>query len=284
MNDTNGAVRIPTSGARPAPFDVRDFARTAQGSLRASLDLDAVAGLPAAAARTLRTLAVLEGATMAHLRNVLVTPTHKDARVTAFLVSWAYEKYWIADALHLIADAAAPAGASTAESAPRAPARETGRGPIRRALAGFGQGPDVVGAHLALGFVDDLVLDLAYERLGAAERADGVDAAVVLAEAVARIRAVKARHTRFFEAEAAGRLTASPRSARLARRELARSPWPLGSGSVAADDRRAFARFALGHRAGGAGGTGAERLARGIRSLPGIDARTAARVIRRLEA
>ena len=52
-------------------------------------------------------LAVLEAATMAHLRNVLVTHTHKDARVTAFLVTWAFEKFSIADALRGIVDASA---------------------------------------------------------------------------------------------------------------------------------------------------------------------------------
>ena len=74
----------------PTAFDVREFARTAQGSLRDELDLAAIAGapLPRDIERTLAALAALEGATMAHLRNVLVTSTHKDARVTAFLVTF----------------------------------------------------------------------------------------------------------------------------------------------------------------------------------------------------
>ncbi|MGI9824874.1 hypothetical protein [Agromyces sp. Marseille-Q5079] len=273
MNDSHDAGRTSTMGSEPASFDVRGFARTAHGSLRDDLDLDAIAdaGLPHEAVRAVTTLAALEGATMAHLRNVLVTPTHKDARVTAFLVSWAYEKYWIADALRQVTDAAGTAepvrpGADTAMHG-----RETGRGPIRRAIAGFGQGPDVIGAHLALGRVDDLMLGLAYDRLGAI--ADEVPNRA-LADAVARILAIKARHAAFFETEAARRLAASPRAARLARRELRRSAWPLGSGAIPVADRRSFARFAL-------EGDGATRLARGIRSLPGIDERTASRVVGR---
>src|SRR5688500_15777566 len=95
-----------TEPAEPAEFDVRAFARTAHGSLRDDLDLDAVAAapLPPDVVAALGALAVLEGATMAHLRNVLVTNTHKDARVTAFLVTWAFEKFWIADALRAIVD------------------------------------------------------------------------------------------------------------------------------------------------------------------------------------
>ncbi|MET4159475.1 hypothetical protein [Agromyces sp. PvR057] len=302
MTQSVGVGRTPAAGSGPAPFDVRGFARTAHGSLRAELDLDAMrdAGLSRAAVRTIVTLAEFEGATMEHLRNVLVTPTHKDARVTAFLVSWAYEKYWIADALRSIAGAAVAAGGDggpdaaanaardgTAATPGRAPA---GRGPIRRALAGFGQGPDVVGAHLALGVVDDLVLDLAYARLesgaepGAEPDAEPVAAAAAssnpaFADAVARIRAIKARHTEFFAGEAARRLSASPRSVGLARRELSRSAWPLGRGSVATTEREAFARFAVPDAASRAG------LARDIRcSIPGIDDRTASAVMRRLGA
>ena len=81
-------------------FDVRDFARTAQGSHRGQLDLDAItaSGLGADAIRLLRLLRDLERSTMQRMRNLLVTATHKDARVTAFLTTWAFEKFWIADA------------------------------------------------------------------------------------------------------------------------------------------------------------------------------------------
>ena len=58
---------------------------------------------------------------MAHLRNVLVTPTHKDARVTAFLVTWAYEKFWIADALPAIVEANGGGDAATRRSTDGAP-------------------------------------------------------------------------------------------------------------------------------------------------------------------
>ena len=86
----------------PAPdFDVRDFARTAAGSHRESMDLTAYRSAPLSDAtlRIVRYLQIVERATMTHLRSVLVTATHKDARITAFLTTWAFEKYWIADAL-----------------------------------------------------------------------------------------------------------------------------------------------------------------------------------------
>ena len=106
---------VPAAG-----FSVREFARTAHGSHRASLDLDAYrdAPLDPATVELVDLLARLEHGALAYLRSVLVTPTHKDARVTAFLVTWAYEKYWVADALEQVV-AAHPAPAPTGRAVPR---------------------------------------------------------------------------------------------------------------------------------------------------------------------
>ena len=274
-----------TEPAEPAEFDVRAFARTAHGSLRDDLDLEAVAASPLAPdlVAVLAALATLEGATMAHLRNVLVTNTHKDARVTAFLVTWAFEKFWIADALRAIVDVSA--GASTGQGAGSAGgepplhtgtavsggAASGGRGPVRRAFAGITQGWAVIGAHVAVGLVDDRMLGTAYARVAESSTSATLDAAV------ARIVAVKERHTRFFEEQVQRRLTASPRAARLARRELHRTAWPLGAAALTAEQRAAFSRFAYG---GPEGDARAVELERGIRALPGMDARTAA-IVRR---
>ena len=273
-----------TEPAEPAEFDVRAFARTAHGSLRDDLDLDAVAAapLPPDVVAALGALAVLEGATMAHLRNVLVTNTHKDARVTAFLVTWAFEKFWIADALRAIVDASGPGSGSTptrpvdsrrSDTRTAAPggAASGARGPVRRAFAGITQGWAVVGAHMTVGLVDDRALGVAYARVAESSTS------AALGAAVERIVAVKDRHTRFFDEEVKRRLTASPRAARLARRELRRTAWPLGAAALTAEQRDGFSRFAFG---GPEGDARAAELERGIRALPGMDARTAA-IVRR---
>jgi hypothetical protein len=279
------ARRASDLGSAPGAFDVRAFARTAQGSLRDKLDLPAIAAEPLTPdiARTLAALAVLEGATMAHLRNVLVTSTHKDARVTAFLVTWAFEKFWIADALRAIVEAGAgadPSGDGRAGEPGRPPAStgdaaSAGRGPVRRALAGFTQGWAVVGVHMAVGFVDDRMLRAAYLRVVEVAHSPS------LAAAVDRLLRVKARHAEFFEAEARARLGASARAARLARRELRRTAWPLGRSALEPVELTAFARIAFGGDAGRVALGGLERV---IRALPGIDARTAASVTASLTA
>jgi hypothetical protein len=247
------------------PFDVREFARTAQGSLRGDVDFAAfdTAPLPRELVRMLAVLGRLEGATMVHLRNVLVTPTHKDARVTAFLVTWAFEKYWIADALGALV-------AANGERAIPGGPNLGGRGPVRRAIAGVMQGWPVVGAHLTLGLVDDWVLRAAYERVAAEA------ASAALNDVVDRILGVKSRHTTFFGDEVQRRLSASKRSARLARRELRRTSLPLGGTVLEPADRGFFPRFAFGGERGDALATAIER---DIRKLPGIDERTA-RIVR----
>lgn len=271
-------MAVSAAHDEPPAFDVREFARTAQGSLRDDLDLAAFEAAPPSpdVTRTLAALAALEGATMAHLRNVLVTSTHKDARVTAFLVTWAFEKYWIADAVRAIVEASAGRDAVVREDAQAHGASgiavTAGRGPVRRALAGFAQGWAVVGAHMAVGFVDDRMLRAAYVRT------IDVSAHDALAATVARILHVKERHRRFFEGEARTRLVSS-RAARLARRELRRTSWPLGSSALAPLERAAFARFAF---AGDAGGELLGSLEGDIRDLPGIDGGTAASVTRQL--
>ena len=123
------------------------------------------------------------------------------------------------------------------------------------------------------GLVDDLVLGAAYARVAECS----ADAA--LHAAVDRIVDVKRRHTRFFDEEVRRRLPTSGRTARLARRELRRTTWPLGSAALAVGERTAFARFTF----GGADGIAlAADLERAIAALPGIDARTAAIVLRGL--
>ena len=115
-----------TELAQGTRFDVREFARTARGNHRETLELAefATAPLNADSLHMVRYLGRLESATMDHLRNLLVTATHKDARVTAFLVTWAFEKFWIADALDAVLEA---------NGRPRA--QETAEGRKRRSLA-----------------------------------------------------------------------------------------------------------------------------------------------------
>jgi hypothetical protein len=204
----------------------------------------------------------LERSTMQRMRNLLVTATHKDARVTAFLTTWAYEKFWIADALDAVLEAGdndhaadAPTGRNRRTLAERAERR----GPIRRAVAANFAGPQIVAAHVTTGLVDEWITQAAYRRLG--ELAGGLHAVV------GRIVAIKDRHIRFLSEEAQRRLAASPRASKLTRRALKQAVWPIGAVERSDDDRRFFENLVFGTPAGAGE---ARRISELLAALPGL--------------
>src|ERR1700712_5735158 len=143
-------------------FDVREFARTARGNHREELQLSEYTATPLNpdAVRMVRYLGRLESATMEHLRNLLVTATHKDARVTAFLVTWAFEKFWIADALDAVLEAnGAPRAQAVEEGRRRGGLNEASerRGPIRRAISAIRLGVPIIAVHTTTGLIDEWI-------------------------------------------------------------------------------------------------------------------------------
>jgi hypothetical protein len=260
----------PRSTTVASSFDVREFATTARGSHRAEIDGEAIAraGLAPDAVHLIRVLRDLERGTLDRMRNLLVTATHKDARVTAFLATWAFEKYWVADALDAVL------GAVGADTAPltgplrrSAAERAERRGPIRRALAGN----NIVAGHVATGLVDELITNAAYRRLG--------EAASVLSSLVATLIAVKDRHVAFLAEEAEHKLAASKRAARLARKAIAQAAWPIGATEIPAADRGFFETFVFGDAEGR---TAAEAIGARLAALPGLGQAQGSSVVARL--
>ncbi|GAA4267172.1 hypothetical protein [Frondihabitans peucedani] len=260
------------------PFDIRAFTRTAQGSFRAELDLTSFADAPldTATLDLVRYLERLEAATMEHLRNLLVTATHKDARVTAFLVTWAFEKFWIADALDSVLEAhGLPRTREIPEGAPRKSADEAIQrsGPIRRAVAAVGLGAPIVAIHMTAGLIDEWILRAAYDRLRETTSSEALRAAIL------RIQSVKTRHEAFFADETDWRLRDSPRAVRQVKTALRTAAWPIGGVERAAVDRDLFERFTFG---GVDGVARAEEIGRRIAGLPGLDDRVAQATVRKL--
>jgi len=261
-------------------FDIREFTKTARGNWRPDLDLSGFADAPlgADALRLVRHLGRLESATMENLRNLLVTATHKDTRVTAFLVTWAFEKYWLADALDAVLEAhGEPRNRDLPEGPPRHAASEAveRRGPITRALQAITVGSPIVAVHTTTGAVDEWVLGAAYDRL------DELGAHPTLATVVDRVRAVKARHELFFASEADWRLRDSGRSVKMTRASLTTAVWPVGAVERADTERTFFDATVFG---GAEGHVRADRVGALVAALPGMDASVGATVTRKLTA
>ncbi|NDL60581.1 hypothetical protein [Phytoactinopolyspora mesophila] len=247
-------------------FDIREFARTATGSHRDRLDLVQfdVRPLGQSTLRSLRYMRDLERSTMRYLRTVLVTPTHKDARVTAFLTTWAFEKYWVADAVDAML--------ARHEFQPAQVSRQGANGvvawrrfsdriaPIRRSLVDNTLGEDVVAVHMAAGTLDELLCQAGYERLLS------LDGHPELARFLGEVLVIKARHLEFFEAEAHDRLRGAPRAQRLAKVRLRRAGWPSSLDEDATPD----AAFFFGHVLAPAPRL-VDRIDRRIQTLPGLE-------------
>jgi hypothetical protein len=261
-------------------FDVREFASTARGNHRSELRLDEYthAQLDADSVHLLRYLGRLESATMEQLRNLLVTATHKDARVTAFLVTWAFEKFWIADAIDQILIANGSTGAQTGEEgAPRSLRSEAGerRGPIRRAVLAMGQGVPLTGVHMTAGLTDEWVMRSSYERL------DAMAGNQPLATTIELVVDIKSRHMTFFEQEARRRLADSAKTVTQANRQLARAAWPIGAIDRSDQDRTFFAHTVFG---GADGLQRATSIGHRVASLPGLTPQTGDAVARKLRS
>ena len=212
----------------PQGFDIKGFTRRAVGSHADALPLEQLTDRPLKA-DTVRTLAYLrdvERSTMHHMRDVLVTPSHKDARLTAFLATWAFEKYWIADAFDRIVGV---------HDAPRHVERGLiGRAvhridetrdrlaPIGTAIAANLIGEDVIATHVTRGAIDEYWTSEVYTAIA------DVEDRPELSELLSTFAGVRSRHRVFFEEEAQRRLAESEGARRLARAMLVRRFLPTG--------------------------------------------------------
>ncbi len=243
-------------------FDVREFARTARGNHRSEMDLSHLApeDVDADAARLIRVLRDLESSTMHRMRNLLVTATHKDARVTAFLTTWAFEKFWIADALTAVLEATGhPTDSADGMLRKSRVERADRRGPVLRAIAGNIAGPKLVAAHVTIGLIDEWVTSAAYRRLEGL--AGGLHAVVAM------VLEIKDRHIRFLAEEAHRRLAESSRARTLTARTVKQTAWPVGATERPAEERTFFETVVFG---GTEGAARAAELASAIAALPGL--------------
>jgi hypothetical protein len=151
-----------------ATFDVRGYAASATGIRPETVDLSEFEQRPLGD-RSCGAVRLLVGAmsgTIAQLRDILVTPSHLESRLTAFLTTRAFEHYWSAHTLSLIAD---PSRAG--EPLYAGPPSDTTRldlaawRPVRRAITSNLLGHDHVAQTATLGLVDSLLTARVARRL-----------------------------------------------------------------------------------------------------------------------
>ncbi|MFI7583947.1 hypothetical protein ACH9DO_09150 [Kocuria sp. M1N1S27] len=201
-------------------FDVRAYARDPRDLRPADLEPESLRGLAPETLEVLVHLWCVERGLLDRLRDILVTPTHAEPRVTAFLTTWSYEQHWLAETLAAVLAAngrTAREPGDTAGGGARRVWDERAR-PVLGAVAGNLLGADVTGAQMTTSGLDTAVLAEVYRRLAAAEPR--------LAATARQIVDLKERHRAFFAEEAAARLSGSANARRLARVAVSRWRWP----------------------------------------------------------
>jgi hypothetical protein len=212
--------------------------------------------------RCLRYMHDVEFHTVCYLRDLLLTPAHRDPEITAFLSCWVFEELWHGEALGQVLDAHdEPSGVTRI-----APLRQQRRhrdllGVLAHAGVSSLFGEAFIAVHMSWGAVNEWTTQAGYARLAA------VSEHPVLSELLRRIMKQEGRHIDFYASEATRRLSLSTKSQKLTRFALKHLWSPVGSG-VMPD---AEVAFLVDYLLGGAGGLEvAERIDRRIDALPGL--------------
>ena len=242
-------------------FDIEAYQRQVAPVALDGIDFGAFRTRPLSpeALRCIRYMHDVESHTVCYLRDLLVTPSHRDPRVTTFLTMWNYEEHWHGEALaRVLAAHGEPAGAARVEPMRRRLGGGDRFSPVLNALGGALLGEAFVAVHMTWGAVNEWSTQAGYARL--AEREDHP----VLTELLDRIQRQEARHIAFYATEARRRLAGNPRAQRLVRL-LLRTKWaPVGSSVMPREETEFLLRYLV-------DGAVADRLDGNVHRLPGLD-------------
>ncbi|MGH3864988.1 MAG: ferritin-like domain-containing protein [Pseudonocardiaceae bacterium] len=245
-------------------FDILNYSVTAGRVVDDDVDYSAFARrpLPEAALRALQYMSDIESHTICYLRDLLVTPSHQDPEITAFLTMWAYEEFWHGERLDkVLATHGRAAGPDRIRSIRLAQGRGDRFAPIYQALAANLVGDDFIAVHMTFGVINEWSAYAAYGRL--LDQTDHPE----LTKLVGRIRRQETRHAAFYASQARERLARS-RAARLLTRLILRVTWtPVGSGIMPATETAFLMRYLMG---GAEGAKVVRQIDDKIDRLPGL--------------
>ena len=207
-----------------------EFARTSRPVEVEDLSLETAFADQPLRPSTLRCLAYMadiESHTVCYLRDLLLTESHRDPRVTTFLTTWAWEEQWHGLALGRVL---AAHGLSSGDDRIAAVRSRLGfkdkLGPFLTTAGSMLARRDFVAVHMTWGALNEWSTQAGYHRLAA------LDPHPVLVELLDRISRQESRHIAFYATEARERLAASPRARRLVRFALDKLWAPVGAGVV----------------------------------------------------
>lgn len=245
-------------------FDIAKYTETSVGVNWADLDLEKFRTdpLPEQSLRTLRYMTDVEYHTVCYTRDLLTTPSHKEADMSAFMTMWNREEFWHGEAL---ANVLSIHGITVDFDELKANRLKLGwkdkLDPIKQSIGGKIVGNDFVAVHMAWGAANELSAIAAYNRMADLEQDP------VLGELLRRIAKQEARHVAFYTSQARDRLARSKRAQVIGRFALKRFWAPVGSSIM----ERADVQHVMNHLMSGKDGREAARkIDAKIANLPGM--------------
>ncbi len=189
-------------------LDLERYAASAARLDLAGIDMDAFRERPldAATLRCLRYMHDIEHHTVCYLRDLLVTPVHRDPAATTFLTVWNYEEMWHGDAIaRVLAAHGEDAGGPRVRRLRQHLGVRDRLAPALHAVGAAVAGEAFGAIHMTWGAVNEWTTQAGYARL--AERAGHP----VLSELLRRIMRQEGRHIAYYACEAERRLTGPAR-------------------------------------------------------------------------
>jgi hypothetical protein len=207
-------------------FDVDQYAETSEGVTWDDLDFGAFESAPLGEAtlRTVRYMCNVEYHTVCYLRDLLVTPSHKERDVNAFMTMWNREEYWHGEALAAVLARHGITIDYDELKAARVKLEWRDKlAPLRQSIMGNIVGDDFVAVHMSWGAANEWSATASYRRLAALEKHPA------LSPLLQRIGQQETRHTAFYATQARKRLEKSKMARTLTRLALSKAWRPVGS-------------------------------------------------------
>ncbi len=229
------------------------------------IDLEAFADRPLSpdALRCLRYMHDVEHHTVCYLRDLLLTPAHRDPDITAFLSCWVFEELWHGEAIAAVLGAHGIVAGAPRVAELRRRRRWKDKATLLGTMGGAAlAGETFVAVQMSWGAVNEWTTQAGYARLAA------VEGHPVLSDLLKRIMKQEGRHIDFYASEATRRLAASTRAQSVTRFALRHSWEPVGAGVMPKREVAFLCRYLF---AGDDGGAMAARIDRRVDQLPGLD-------------
>lgn len=213
--------------------------------------------------RCLRYMSDVESHTICYLRDVLVTPSHRDPDVTAFMSMWAFEEFWHGEALDAVLRThGVKADYDHIRSVRLAQGIKDRLSPIYQSLAANTVGDDFVAVHMTWGAINEWSAHAAYGSLIAKEQHPE------LTKLLTRIQRQETRHLAFYASQARERLERSKRARAITRWITQRFWQPVGSTIEPEEETRFVLQHLLGDEAGA---EAIRKIDDKVEKLPGME-------------